>query len=910
MDYKVGTVTSTKKQSQPSTHNSQLILIDGHSLIYRAFFAIRQLSTSKGFPTNAIYGFTNMLIKVIRDKQPDYLAVAFDSKGPTHRHQEYEAYKEDRPEMPEALQQQLPFIHRVVSGLRIPELMMEGYEADDLIGTVAKQAEREDLKVTIVTGDKDLHQLISPAIEIYDGMKNKVYHEQDVYDRFGVDPSRIVEIMGLMGDSIDNIPGIPGIGEKTATKLIQQFETIENLLDNLEQVKPPKLQEKLQEHTNLARMSRELARLRLDCPIQVSFPDLKRTLPDLQNLSSLFHELEFGALLKRVMELQEKVESDPPVHNTPIKTPSSFQVVNGADSLAAMIKRITQVKIMVIELWPPDPFREWMAIVLSIPDQCFLIPLNPEDPNITGQVKENAVIKKLKPALIDPSIQKLGYNLKPVIKAFLSREIMIKGLSSDLHIASYLLNPIRKDHSFETILQDHNRFPIENLPPLPSPEKVPIEKIGPIFAARGQSIIKLSKCLGDLLTEQNLTSLFEQVEMPLLPVLAGMELAGIQIDTKALKVISKELDGKLPKMIDHIHKITGEKFNINSPKQLQEILFKRLGLKPIKRTKTGFSTNEEVLQQLSLEHELPGEILKYRQLSKLKSTYIDSLPKLVNPQTGRIHTSFNQTATATGRLSSSDPNLQNIPIKGEWGERIRACFIAKDGWRLLSFDYNQIELRILAHLSQDRQLIADFQNDNDIHTSTASKIFGVPTKDVTPQMRRTGKTVNFGIVYGISPYGLSTTLQISQNDAKSYIESYFSHYKEVREFIDRIIQEASTQGYVSTILNRRRSIPELASQDRATHAFGERTAVNTVIQGSAADLIKLAMIRIADQVTERALEVRMLLQIHDELIFEVLEADIEATETLVTREMEESITLEVPLKVDLGIGNSWSEAHS
>lgn len=889
-------------------HRESLYLIDGHSLIYRAFFAIRNLSTSKGFPSNAIYGFTNMLIKVIRDKNPDYLAVAFDSKGPTHRHQEYEAYKKDRPEMPEDLQQQIPYIQRVVAGLCIPILMIEGYEADDLIGTAAKWAEKEGLYVTIVTGDKDLLQLIGPQIEIYDGMKEKIHKEQDVYDRFGVKPSQIIEIMGLMGDAIDNIPGVPGIGEKTATKLIQQFETIENILDNLKQVKQTKLQEKLRQHADLARISRKLATLHLDCPIQVSLADLKRSPPDLQGLSSLFHELEFGTLLKRIMDLQGTVEADPPVYDIPIKSPSSFQVVKGADSFALMVKQLVEAKIMVIELWPPHSFQEWLAIALSIPDKTFYIPFKNAAPDIKDQFDEETVIKELKTVLIDPSIQKIGYDLKSVIKAFLNRGIKIQGLSFDLHIASYLLNPIRKDHSFETILQDHHKNPIENYPPDQLPGEISIDTIRPILSARGSSIIELLKHLEDSLADQNLIPLFKQVEMPLVSILAEMELAGIQLNTKALKVISKELDRNLSGITKHIYEIAGEKFNLNSPKQLQDILFNRIGLNPVKRTKTGFSTNEEVLQQLTLEHELPGEILKYRQLSKLKSTYIDSLPKLVNPLTGRIHTSFNQTVTATGRLSSSDPNLQNIPIKGEWGERIRACFIAKDGSCLMSFDYNQIELRILAHLSQDKHLMEDFRSNNDVHTGTASQIFGVPISDVTQQMRRTGKTINFGIVYGISPYGLSTALQISQNDAKAYIENYFSHYQGVRKFIDRIIEEASAQGYVTTILNRRRSIPELTSTDRAKHGFGERTAVNTVIQGSAADLIKLAMIESTRKIPG-SVEYRMLLQIHDELVFEVKEPHVKLVESLVKEAMEGVLELDVPLKIDTGIGKNWAETH-
>jgi DNA polymerase-1 len=900
----------------------RLFLIDGHSYIYRAYFAIRNLSTSKGLPTNAIYGFTTMLLKIVRDQRPDYLAVAFDAKGPTLRHTEYREYKAQRPEMPDSLSRQIPYIHRVVEAFRIPALLQEGFEADDLIGTLARQAEEAGLDVTIVSGDKDMFQLISGRTSVYDTMKEKVYRTPDVQERFGVEPDRVVEIMGLMGDSIDNIPGVPGIGEKTAVDLIRRFGSIENLLAHLEDLEKPKLRENLRAFAEQARLSRQLAQIKRDCPVELNLDRFHRTEADTDAVTRLFLELEFGSLLKRI---EAPADSDEP--GRAASGSGRVEIPGSDESLGEMMRFLFSAKAIGVGFWTlPDgavpsaggtsgtnhaPGRDRSAVLgisLAISDRVYYIPMSHHYLGIPTTPASRAVIERLRPLLSDPSIRKVGHDLKAALLTCHQSGLSIEGPASDTMIESYLLNPNRRDHSLETVAMDRLGL---RLPELDSPltPETPVELMAAAAGERTSALLQLDFTLRPLLHEQGLDRLFDEIEMPLVPVLAEMEEIGIKLDVDRLSALSKELETQLSGMVERIQALAGAEFNLNSPKQLAEILFDRLGLKPVKKTKTGYSTNEEVLQQLALQHELPAEILNYRQLTKLKSTYIDALPRLVHPETRRLHTSLNQTVAATGRLSSSEPNLQNIPVKGEWGPRIRRAFIAEKGCRLLSADYNQVELRILAHLSEDPNLLSAFQRGEDIHTTTAVQIFGLSPDQITPEMRRTAKTVNFGIIYGISPYGLSTTLGVSQSEAKQYIDRYLDLYSGVRRFIEKTIGEARERGYVTTIFSRRRPIPELAGETPAVRGLGERTAINTPIQGSAADLIKLAMIRIAHRLKKEGYRARMLLQIHDELIFEVPEGEIEPIEGLVRAEMEGVMPLAVPLKVDIGVGANWAEAH-
>jgi DNA polymerase-1 len=883
-----------------------LYLIDGNSYIYRAYHAIRSLATSKGLPTNAIYGFTNMLLKIVKEKKPDYLAIAFDVKGPTKRHIEYEQYKAHRPEMPKDLVQQIPYIHKLVEAFNIPAILMEGYEADDIIGTISKKMEK-DFDVIIVTGDKDMLQLISQNIKIYDTLKDKVYEEKDVVERFGVAPDKVVEIMGLMGDASDNIPGVHGIGEKTATALIAEFGTIENLLANVDKIKKPKLAEALKGSADIARLSRGLATIILDCPVEMDLNEYKKKEPDNALLIGLLKELEFTSLLKQISGEASSLEN------------KRYSTVLKEDALLQLIKKIKEKGELSIdtETTSEDPMlAEIVGISISIEkDEGFYIPVSHRYLGAPEQLKKEWVLNQLKQLLEDDKIKKIGQNIKYEIIVFKNHGINLSGISFDTMVASYLLNPNKYSHGLDNIALEYLNHIMTTYKDVTGTGKgqknfseVDIETATNYSCEDAEITYQLAKLLGPMLKEQGLERLFYDVEVPLISVLARIEMNGVKVDTDFLSSLSKEVDAQLNDIVKRIYSLAGGEFNINSPKQLSEVLFTRLGLKPVKKTKTGHSTDEEVLTTLAAQHELPKELLDYRQLTKLKSTYIDALPRMVHPKTKRIHTSLNQTITSTGRLSSSEPNLQNIPIRTELGKRIREAFVAEEGKMLLSADYSQIELRILAHLSGDKVLIDAFKKDEDVHTRTAMELFGAAPDKVDSNMRRFAKTVNFGIVYGMSPYGLSSDLGIPVDEAKAYIDNYFVHYKGVKEFINKTISEAKEKGYVTTMLNRKRNIPELMSANGATRNFGERMAVNTPIQGSAADLIKMAMINIDKRLDKERLKSMMILQVHDELVFETPESELEIIKELVKKEMENVMPMSVPIKVDIGIGRNWSEA--
>lgn len=889
------------------TERLKLYLIDGNSYVYRAYHAIKGLTNSKGLPTGAIYGFTNMLLKVVREKKPDYIAIAFDSPAPTERHRLFEAYKAQRPSTPNELINQIPYIKRIVDAFRIPVLEIEGYEADDILATLAKKGEGRGLSVTIVTGDKDIFQIVGRNIRTYDTMKDKVYEEKDVLDKFGVGPDKVVEVMGLMGDAIDNIPGVPGIGEKTAVELIKEFGSIENLLRNLEKVKKPKLREALKINEEIARLSHNLATIHSDLPIDIDLKELSITKPDNETLLRLFRELEFSSLLKTLTPHADLDKSE-------------YSNITSEDEFLKLLERM-KVKgefSIDIESTGKDPMiAEIVGISISTePNSACYIPLSHIYPDAPHQLKKEYVLEKLKPILEDETLRKIGQNIKYEVVILRNHCIDLKGISFDTMIASYLLNPVKPAHNLENIALEYLDYKILTYEEVVGKgkkqigfENVPLDMATKYSCEDSDITLRLKRVLSTLIDNKGLMKLFYDVEMPLLKVLADIEMNGFKIDREILSEMSKELEGQLNTIIERIYFLAGEEFNINSPKQLSEILFRKLGLKPTKRTKTGYSTNVEVLEELSFQHELPREILEYRNLFKIKSTYLDTLPDLINPKTGRIHTSLNQTVTATGRLSSSEPNLQNIPIRGELGKRIREAFIAEKGNALLSADYSQIELRILAHLAQDEILVGAFKGGEDIHTRTATEIFDLPPESITPDMRRQAKTVNFGIIYGISPYGLSVELRIPFEKAKELIERYFERHKGVKDFIERNLKEAEEKGYVKTILCRQRHIPELMSQNSNVRQLGERLAINTPIQGSAADLIKLAMVNISKRFHGMNSNARMILQIHDELVFESPEEEIEQIKKVVKEEMEGVIEFSVPIKVDIGVGKNWSEAH-
>ncbi len=860
----------------------ELFLIDGSSYIYRAYYAIKGLSTSRGLPTNAIYGFTNMLIKILNEKRPQLLGMAFDPRGPTKRHEAYAAYKAQRPKMPDSLSVQIPYIHRIVGAFNIPLLIMEGYEADDVIGTAARKGEQDGYEVIIVTGDKDMLQLVTPHIRVYDPMKDKFYGESDVVERFGVRPAQVVEIMALMGDSIDNIPGVTGIGEKTAKELISTFGTVENLLAHLDEVKRPKLRTILEEQADNARLSRELASIYTGLPIDIDYNHLKLSDPDPNKMIEIFRELEFSGLIKLFAPAQ------------PEESHENYRVISGETDLANVLKRIAEIKRC--SLYLEGDSSDSMTSGITGMGLCF------EDREawgipVTDKESFDQWLGPIRPSIEDPEIKKYSHDIKRQIILLKRHGFRPQGFAFDTMIASYLLNPGRAEHSMESIA-------LEYLQELPTPDS----RLPTHICRHAGFIWRLVAILDQKLADTGVRELFYDIEIPLAGVLSDMEMAGIKVDPDILSMLSKEMERDMGRICQRIYAIAGEEFNINSPKQLAVILFDKIGLKPVRKTKTGYSTDEAVLTGLALQHELPAEILSYRQLSKLKSTYVDALLTLINPETGRIHTSFSQTITATGRLSSSKPNLQNIPIRTDAGQRIREAFITEEGCLFLSADYSQIELRILAHMSGDGLLIEAFKQGEDIHTRTAVEIFGLSPEEISSEMRRRAKAVNFGIVYGISPYGLASDIGISQQEAKEYIDNYFSRHIGVKDFIEKTLIKAKEEGYVTTLLRRRRYLPELASSENSIRQFGERIAINTPVQGSAADIIKLAMINIQRRLLARGLRGRMILQVHDELLFEVPAEELDVMRALVVEEMEGVLQLSVPLKVDTGIGKNWREA--
>jgi DNA polymerase-1 len=878
-----------------------LYLIDGNSYVYRAYYAIRKLTTSRGFPTNAIYGFTNMLLKIIREKKPDSIVVSFDSPVPTERHRIYEEYKAHRPEAPEDLVEQIPYIKKIVSAFNINIFEVPGYEADDLLGTIAKKAASEGIDVFIVTGDKDMLQLVDKKIKIYDPMKDKILDEGYIKERFSVEPERIIEFMALAGDVVDNIPGIKGIGEKTAKELLSEFKSLDDLLNNTNRIRKDKLRLLVSENADIVRLSKKLATIDTSVPIDIDTEEFGLREPDWPSLLPLFREFEFGSLIKLI----------PSGLSSEIRYETIFSKER-VKELASSIKEKFAFDIEATSINPVAGSLVGLALCAE-KGHAFYIPVSHSYPGIPDQINKKDALATLARIFEDKQIAKIGHNLKYSIMILNKDGIQVKGPLYDTMIASYLINPNKTNHALEEVVLEYLSYRkktfMEILNKKGSFSEVPLEEATSYASENACLSLELKDVLFSTLRENDLENIYLNIEMPLIYVLIDMEGAGVKIDSNKLEGISKELERELDGIQRRIFFLAGEEFNINSPKQLSKVLFHSLGFQPRKKTKTGYSTEMGVLEELAESNELPREILNYRSLGKLKTTYIDVLPTLINPETGRIHTSFNQTVTATGRLSSSDPNLQNIPIRGEWGKRIRETFIAEEGNLLLSADYSQVELRIVAHLSNDEGLIDAFNNNLDIHARTASEIFSIPMDKVTPDIRRIAKTVNFGVIYGISPFGLSETLSISRDDAKKYIEQYFNRHPGVKSYIEKTIEEAGNKGYVKTLFGRRRAIPEIKSKNPNIRQQGERLAINSPVQGTAADIIKIAMINIWKKIKDRGLKTRMILQVHDELLFELPVEELEIVKDIVKKDMEEVIKLRVPLSVDIKYGKNWAEAH-
>lgn len=872
-----------------------LCIIDGSSVFYRAFHAVPSSFTStSGMPTNAVYGFTQTLRKIIKEFSPRYIAVAFDVKGPSFRHEMFTEYKAERPAMPDALSVQIPYIKRIVKAFNIAAIEMASYEADDVIATLAIKFAKKGLRVAMVTGDKDMYQLINGNVFILDYNSGKECGPAEVVEKFGVQPELIRDMLGLAGDTSDNIPGVPGVGYKTAAKLLNRYGNLEKIYENLDDITGEKLRENLRAHRDQAFLSRELATLHPQVPVECELDGLEYNGPDQKELEPLLRELDFRRILSEVMadgpaEAPEDIEFD--------------EIRDGA-GVETALKGARRLSI-ALALYGYGEGSEGKPASIGLcvdNDKTYFIRSGASSTEGGAECGDLAdIINALKPYIEEIDLRKDTDDSKALYLFFSPCGVDLAGVAVDTSLASYLLDPSRSDHSVEALAFEY----LGANPPKALKGGRDDTKAGLSLANKACNIAKLALILHERLAKDGLLGLYTGMELPLSRVLASMERLGIKVDTQMLRDLSKEIEVELADIERRIYAGAGTTFNINSPKQLSEILFERLGLKPAKKTKTGFSTDEEVLTLLAASHEVPSMIISFRQLSKLKSTYVDAILEIINPSTGRVHTSFNQTVTATGRLSSSRPNLQNIPARGDAALRIREAFVPDAGFFFLCADYSQIELRIVAHMSDDPVLVDAFTRGEDIHTRTASEVFGIMPGLVTSELRRRAKAINFGIIYGMGPYGLSTELGISVKEATDYIDRYFERYRAVKTFMDNAISEAARTGYTKTLFGRRRFIPELKSPVDATQRFGQRLAINTPIQGTAADMIKAAMINIDRRLVNEGFRSRMLLQIHDELVFEAAHEEKDALSAMVRSEMEGVLSLKVPVIVNLKSGPNW-----
>ncbi len=886
-----------------------IYLIDGTAYIHRAYHAIRDLTNSKGLPTNAVFGFTRMLIKLMEDRSPQYIGMFFDAKGPTFRQDMYKEYKANRPPMPEDMAMQIPYIKEITAAFNLPIIEMQGYEADDLIGTLARAAEKEGYEVIMVTGDKDFMQLVTDKAAIWDPMKENTIDLKTIREKFGIEPHQMIDVQGLSGDSTDNIPGVPGIGQKTALDLIKTYHSMQQLYEKLETITKKKQRENLENFKDQAFLSRELVTIDTAVPVDVELAEFKVSAPDRKKLGELYKNLEFRQLQQSVPEQADLSHKD-------------YQAVMDMDALLKLISQLENSGLFALdtETTSTNPMQAKL-VGLSFAtraDQAFYIPCRHNYLGAPEQLDLKEVLDELRPVLVNPEIKKVGQNIKYDWMVLARHGIDLQGVAFDTMLASYLLNPSKRAHNLDQIALDFLDHKTITYAQVAGKGKnalmfsqVPVDKAIP-YACEDADITLMAKdVLMPGLKALDLQELMDTVEMPLVPVLMRMEMRGTGIDVDRLQELSKSFEQQLDALEGSIHGLAGEAFNIKSSQQLGRILFEKLQLPVQKKTKkkTGYSTDVNVLTALAEYHELPALILNHRTLAKLKSTYADALIELVNPDTGRIHTSYNQTVAATGRLSSSNPNLQNIPIRTEEGRKIRQAFIPRKDWYLVSADYSQVELRILAHCSEDDILIQAFREDEDIHTRTACEVFQIEPESMTTELRRQAKAINFGIIYGMSAFGLSRQLDISNKMAKTYIDHYFARYQGVRRFMDQTITDARKTSRTSTLLGRIRLLPDIDSNNAMVRQAAERTAINTPIQGSAADLIKLAMIKVDDALRKKKLASAMLLTVHDELVFEVPPDELEELTRLVEGIMEGVWELQVPLKVNVACGFNWDEAH-
>ncbi|MFC1902764.1 DNA polymerase I [Chloroflexota bacterium] len=891
-----------------------LVLFDGNAIVHRAFHAFektRPLTVSKtGEIVSAVYGFALMLLKVINEIKPTHYAIAFDMKGPTFRHQLFDQYKAHRPETPEELVNQLGRVRQLVEAFHIPIFELEGYEADDVLGALSHQASQQDIDSIIVTGDADAMQLVSPHVKVLYPKPGRtfsdtvLFDEEAVIQKYGIKPEQITDFKGLVGDPSDNIPGVPSVGPVNAVKLIKQFGSIDQIYAHIDEVTPPKLHDKLKENEAVARQSKELATIVTQIPVSLSPDDCQVSQYDRNKAVELFRELEFTSLLTKLPDVV--VETEPPQR--------TYHSITTTSALDKLLDRLAAVGVFAFDLETTSLdaiSAQLVGISLSpAPSEAYYIPVGHVGWGEMEQLPLEQVIKRLQPPLEDANLAKIAHNGKYDMTVLAEYKITVNNLTFDSMVAAYLLG----EKSLGLKALAFSKLGIEMTPITDligsgikqiSMSQVEVSCAADYACADADMTGQLKDLLTTELKQQGLWQLFSEVEMPLVPVLVRMERNGIALDVEILRQMSYRLGEQLIKLEAEIYTNVGHQFNINSPQQLSSVLFEELKLPPARKVKSGYSTGAAVLEELRDAHPIIELILDYRQLAKVKSTYIDALPALINPKTGRVHTSFNQTRTATGRLSSSNPNLQNIPVRGDLGKQVRQAFVAPLGSLLVAGDYSQIDLRALAYLSQDQGLLDAFHQDEDIHAATAARLFSVDALQVKPDMRRIAKTVNFGVIYGMSGYGLEQATELSREEAEQFITSYFEKYPGVTQYLESTKNQAREKGYVQTLLGRRRYIPEIESSNRQVREAAERMAINMPVQGTSADIIKVAMINLDREMAKRWLKSRMLLQVHDELIFEVPENEVEEMRKLIPQIMSTALKLSIPLKVDIKIGKNW-----
>ena len=879
--------------------DKRLIIIDGNSIINRAFYALPEMNNKEGLKTNAIYGFTTMLFKLIDIYKPTHISVAFDRKAPTFRHLEFEEYKAGRKKMPDDLRVQFEPLKDLLDKFNINRLEIDGYEADDIIGTVSKVAEEDGFKVFIVTGDKDAIQLASNNTTTLITKKGvadvEEYNYKSVVEKYEMTPTQFIDLKGLMGDKSDNIPGVPGIGEKTGIKLIKEFSSIEGIIDNIDNLKGS-IKKKIEENKELAIMSKRIATIIRDVPIEFKLEDLKYGEYDKDAVIEEFRNLGFTSLMSRLVDLDGGIQQEE------VKLEINIRKLDNIDEFIGNVNENKELILKVVKREGNILEKNIMYVFLSL------------DGKNIYYLDENEIYK-LQDVFSNNEIKKFGYNLKDDYIAFRPYDIKLENMNFDITIAEYLIDSTSStSYECSAIAMKYLTSKIKSSEDLLGKgakakkyEELDFEELSEYISSIIITVKGVMPHMERSLNEMEMDGLFYHVEMPLVEVLGFMEYEGIKVDSEKLCELGTEFKEIITRLEEKIFEMVGEKFNINSPKQLGVILFEKLELPVIKKTKTGYSTNAEVLDKLRDKHPIIDKISEYRQIVKLNSTYVEGLLSIINPLSGRIHSSFNQTITTTGRISSTEPNLQNIPVKLEMGRNIRKVFIADNNCDLVDADYSQVELRVLAQMSQDKTMIDAFINNEDIHTKTATQVFNVTPLEVTPELRSAAKAVNFGIVYGKSDFGLSEELHIPLKEAKEYIENYFNKYSKIKEFMDKTVEQASVDGYVTTMFNRRRYIPELKSSNFMLRSAGKRAAMNAPIQGSAADIIKIAMVNVYKKLEEKNMKSKLILQVHDELIVEAVEDELDLVNKIVKEEMENAVSMDVKLDVDLNVGKSWYE---